>query len=119
MAVLSLFFFKACTEGYVVNSCLAPPLNPAMSQGKPAALTSYEHLRVQLLCSVTANFKEISKLQEILWGTEYVQTGYLSPFIHNSLGTKLKLPWREGGTKGERERKREGGGKEGSHLYLS
>ena len=21
-------FFKACTKGYVVNSCLAPPLNP-------------------------------------------------------------------------------------------
>ena len=24
-------FLKACTKGYVVNSCLAPPLNPAVS----------------------------------------------------------------------------------------
>ena len=36
-------------------------------------------------------------------GTEHVS--FL--LIHNSLGTKLKLPQREGGTKGEREGKRE------------
>ena len=40
-------------------------------------------------------------------GTEHVQIGYLSLLIHNSLETKLKLPQREGGTKGEREGKRE------------
>ena len=70
-----------------------------------------------VICSVTANFKEISKFQEILWGTEHVQTGYLSPFIHNSLGTKLKLPWREGGTKGEREGKK-GGRREGGESPI-
>ena len=51
-------------------------------------------------------------------GTEHVRIGYLSLLIHNSLETKLKLPQREGGTKGEREGKKERGGKEGRHLYI-
>ena len=28
MALLGFIFFKTCTKGYVVNSSLAPPLNP-------------------------------------------------------------------------------------------
>ena len=72
---------------------------------------------MQLLCSVTVCFKEIYTFQEILKGIEHVQTGYLSPLIHDSVGTKLKLPRKEGGTKGEREGKRERR-KEGRYLHL-
>ena len=41
-------FFKVYTKGYVVNSCLAPPLNTDTVKQwaihQPAALTSYERL---------------------------------------------------------------------------
>ena len=38
-------FLKACTKGYVVNSCLANPDNEAVAIQQTAALT-YEHLGV-------------------------------------------------------------------------
>ena len=53
-------FLKACTKGYVVNSCLVPPLNTdneAVSHSATAALTSYEHLGVWL-CSFNRQFMD-------------------------------------------------------------
>jgi len=53
--ILSTFinFVVAFTKGYIVNSCLAPHLNPdneAVVIQQPAALTFYEQLGMRL-CS--------------------------------------------------------------------
>ena len=84
-------FFKACTKGYVVNSCLTLPLNTDVVKQwaiqLPASLTSYEHLGVRL-CSIEVGKKEICPLFQQLWA--FVKLSFLLhyylPLNYNQLG---------------------------------
>ena len=94
-----IYFFKACTEGYIVNSCLTFPLNTDIVKQwaiqQRAALTFYEHLGMRLclyyctkniilsyLCRYSLKLSQ--RLPLSVWAAEYLAVWLLSRYTENT-----------------------------------